>query len=175
MVVNKLAFCLCPHVTPAYKLNLSTFSNLFLCLFSHSPTRGSTIKISRINVPTATVPTLTLRRCRSTCQHMPSKTLRPTAAACAAGHTPQWVKPQVYLAVSQRVFRKVVYDLLLIRWWHLMFCLPSTRRGHASCSWYLSVQRVFAVCSNLSTKGRLPRTILLVLPMSLPVFKKKKG
>lgn len=54
-----------------------------------SLTRGSTIKTSRINVLTATVPTQTPHHCRSTCQRMPSKMLRPTAVACVAGHTPQ--------------------------------------------------------------------------------------
>lgn len=64
-----------------------------VCLFlpSHSLTRGSTIKTSRINVPTATVPTQTPHHCRSTCRRTPSKTLKPTAAVCVAGRTPQWV------------------------------------------------------------------------------------
>lgn len=63
-------------------------NNTRLCLFS-SLIRGSTIKTSRINVLTATVPTQTPHHCRSTCQHTPSKMLRPTAVACVAGHTPQ--------------------------------------------------------------------------------------
>lgn len=62
--------------------------NTCLCSFC-SLIRGSTIKTSRINVQTATVPTQTLRHCRSTCQRMPSKTLRPTAVVCVVGHTPQ--------------------------------------------------------------------------------------
>jgi len=62
-----------------------------LCLFPNSLTRGSTTKTSRINVLTATVPTPTRHRCRSICQRTPSKTLKPTAVACVAGRTPQWV------------------------------------------------------------------------------------
>ncbi|XP_055739548.1 zinc finger protein 362b isoform X5 [Salvelinus fontinalis] len=54
-----------------------------------SPTRGSTTKTSRTNVPTATVPTQIQHRYRSTCQRTPSKMLRRTAATCVAGHTPQ--------------------------------------------------------------------------------------
>lgn len=61
-------------------------------LFFLSLTRGSTTKTSPSNVPTVTVPIRTLPRCRSTCLHMPSKTPRRTAAACAAGRTPQWVQ-----------------------------------------------------------------------------------
>ena len=81
-------FSRCPTLWH-FNWNALTAVFFFFLSFSNSLTRGSTIKISRINVPTATVPTQTLHHCRFTCQHMPSKMPRPTAVACAAGHTPQ--------------------------------------------------------------------------------------
>ncbi|XP_029630496.1 zinc finger protein 362 isoform X4 [Salmo trutta] len=54
-----------------------------------SLTRDSTTKTSPTSVQTATVPTRTQPHCRFTCLCMPSKTPRPTAAACVAEPTPQ--------------------------------------------------------------------------------------
>lgn len=61
---------------------------LFLLL---SPIRGNTTKTSRTSARIATVPTQTRPLYRSTCQLMPWKTLKPTAAVCVAVHTHQWV------------------------------------------------------------------------------------
>lgn len=149
-------------MSPAYTLNLymDSFSNTSLCVsFPHSPTRGSTIKTSRINVPTATVPTQTLRRCRSTCQHTPSKTLRPTAAACAAGHTPQWVNhklPACYLTFSQSVFWKVADDITVDK----MVTFDDAQSSFdwkRSCFLFAMLMKAFASCANMQ-RGRVLST-----------------
>lgn len=113
----------------------------FFLPFSCSPIRGSTTKTSRTNVPTATVPTQTRRRCRSTCQRTRSKTQRPTAVACVAGRTPQWVNH-----TQKKLFRRlrdcdlcsVSFREFAIRWWPLM--ILRSECSLVSCLWYSAAQ-----------------------------------
>lgn len=64
---------------------------VYMFLLLLSPIRGNTTKTSRTSARTATVPTQTRPLYRSTCQPMPWKTLKPTAAVCVAAPTHQWV------------------------------------------------------------------------------------
>lgn len=114
----------------------------FFLPFSRSPIRGSTIKTSRTNVPTATVPTQTRRRCRSTCQRTPSKTQRPTAVACVAGRTPQWVnhtqKKNFFRRLRDCDLCSVSFREFAIRWWPLM--ILRSECSLVSCLWYSAAQ-----------------------------------
>ena len=88
------------------------------------------------------MPTQIPHRCRSTCQRTPSKTLRPTAVACAAGHTPQWVNRRLSVwwvsdFPSVPPDRCFVLMVLLIRWWPLVTGrLTWPKTNQVSCFWF---------------------------------------